>query len=73
MRGSEYIARVSEDIKATNYDGQNVSQGAFLGAALSIIEAVESPMKEHAFVKLATLSLAKSVTVEPSRSTKKVA
>lgn len=73
MKGSEYIARVVEDIKATKYDRQNVSQGAFLRAALSIIKEVESPMKEQAFVKLATLSIAKSATVEQPSPIKRVA
>lgn len=73
MKGSEYIARVVEDIKATEYDRQNVSQGAFLRAALSIIEEVESPMKEQAFVQLATVSLAKSAAVGQSSPIKRVA
>lgn len=73
MTGSEYIVRVVDDIKANKKDPRNISQGAFLRAALSIIEVVESPMKEQAFVKLATLSLSKSNLLEQRGSTKNVA
>lgn len=60
MTGSEYILRVIDDIKATKQDRPNTSQGAFLRAALSILAEVDSPMKEQAFVQLATLPLRKA-------------
>ena len=55
MKATQYLERVlcelssGEQIKTTSYNG------AFLTAALAIIQELESPMKEEALVQLAVL------------------
>jgi hypothetical protein len=56
-KGSEYIAGVIEQITADEQQAPVHHQGAFLAAALSIISAVESPLKERALVSLASLAI----------------
>lgn len=55
--GREYIAAVLERLSSDEQKAQTSYTGAFLTAALSVIEEVESPLKEEALVRLAVLEL----------------
>lgn len=52
----DYITGVLNQINAGVGNDSLVLEGAFLAAALAIIDQVESPMREEAFVRLATLA-----------------
>jgi hypothetical protein len=56
-KGSEYIASVIEQITSKDQQAQTRYQGAFLEAALSIVNVVESPLRERALVSLAALAI----------------
>lgn len=56
-RGQEYIEAVLERLSSDEHKAQTSYTGAFLTAALSVIEEVESPLKEEALVRLAVLEL----------------
>ncbi len=56
MKSDEYIRGVIDSIYQDRLKEPLVLQGAFFPAAQAIIEQVESPMKEEAFVRLATLT-----------------
>jgi hypothetical protein len=52
----DYITSVLNQINAGVGNDSLVLEGAFLAAALAIIDQLESPMREEAFVRLATLA-----------------
>jgi hypothetical protein len=56
-KGSEYIARVIEQLASEDHQAQARYQGAFLEAALSIVNVIESPLRERALVSLAALAI----------------
>lgn len=56
-RGREYIATVLERLSSDEHVAQTSYTGAFLTAALAVIEEVGSPLKEEALVRLAVLEL----------------
>jgi hypothetical protein len=55
MNAAQYLARVLSDLSSEEQIQKTSYNGAFLTAALAIIEEVESPMKEQALVQLAVL------------------
>jgi hypothetical protein len=62
MSGREYIAKVYQQLSSPEYIKQSHYKGAFLQAALAVVEAVESPLKEQTLVRLAVLELAQERT-----------
>jgi hypothetical protein len=57
MKGSEYICKVYEQLLAPDSVDQAHYAGAFLHAALAVIEVVDSPLKEQTLVDLALIEL----------------
>jgi len=57
MKGSEYISKVYEQLLAPGSVEESHYAGAFLHAALAVIEVVDSPLKEQTLVDLALLEL----------------
>jgi len=57
MQAREYIRGVYRDITRQQAKGLTYPQGAFLAAALEIVEELESPLKEETLVRLAILDL----------------
>jgi hypothetical protein len=57
MKAKEYVEEVIADLISEKKKGATAMRAAFLGAALEIIQHVESPLKEQALVTLATLEL----------------
>ena len=55
MNAAEYVSRVLSQLSSDEQIEKTSYNGAFLTAALAIIEEVESPMKEQALVQLAVL------------------
>jgi hypothetical protein len=55
MKAAEYITRVMSELVSEEHIEKTSYDGAFLSAALAIIQEVESPMKEEALVQLALL------------------
>lgn len=56
-RGQEYIATVLERLSSDEQRAKTSYAGAFLTAALAVIEEIESPLKEEALVRLAVLEI----------------
>jgi hypothetical protein len=59
MQAREYIRSVYKEIVRGQPHSQAYPQGAFLAAALEIIQEVRSPVKEETLVRLAVLELEK--------------
>ena len=57
MQAREYIRGVYRDITRQQSKGLTYPQGAFLAAALEIVEELDSPLKEETLVRLAILEL----------------
>jgi hypothetical protein len=57
MQAREYIRSVYKEIMREQPHSQAYPQGAFLAAALEIIQEVRSPVKEETLVRLAMLEL----------------
>jgi uncharacterized membrane protein YqjE len=57
MQAREYIRSVYREIMREQPHRQVYPQGAFLAAALEIIQEVRSPVKEETLVRLAVLEL----------------
>jgi len=55
MTGNEYVQKILQDLVSEDQLSNTAYNGAFLAAALSIIQEIESPMKEDALVRLAML------------------
>jgi hypothetical protein len=58
MNGREYIMRVYEQLVSPESIETSAFRGAFLRAALSVVNEVDSPLKEETLVSLAVLELA---------------
>jgi hypothetical protein len=59
MQARDYIRGVYKEIMRDQPHRQGYPQGAFLAAALEIIQEVRSPVKEETLVRLAVLELEK--------------
>jgi hypothetical protein len=59
MKRSQYLVKVVEELCSEENLAQTNYSGAFLGAALSIMREVESPLREEALVKLALIEAAR--------------
>jgi hypothetical protein len=57
MKAQEYIARVYEQLASGDGTQKGTSSAVVLHAALSVIQEVESPLKEETLVKLALLEI----------------
>ena len=57
MKGSDYIKAVFEHLSSDEQIAKASLNGAFLTAALTVIQEVESPLKEETLVKLAALEV----------------
>ena len=62
MQAREYIRSVYQQIMREQSYRQGSPQGAFLAAALEIIQEVRSPVKEETLVRLVVLELDKERT-----------
>lgn len=59
MQAREYIRSVYKEIMRDQPHRQGYPQGAFLAAAVEIIQEVRSPVKEETLVRLVVLELEK--------------
>lgn len=57
MGGQEYIRSVFRQLLREPSRANGEVQGAFVAAALDVMQEVESPLKEEALVRLVTLDL----------------
>ena len=57
MQAREYIRSVYRDLTQKQPIGPRYPQGAFLAAALEVMQEIESPLKEETLVRLAVLEL----------------
>jgi len=58
MKGREYIMRVYEQLASPESIETSTLRGAFLRATLSVVNEIDSPLKEETLVSLAVLELA---------------
>lgn len=57
MRARDYVRGVFEEVIQELQPLRASQQGAFLSAALDVIQELESPLKEETLVRLAVLEL----------------
>jgi hypothetical protein len=69
MRGVDYMRSIFGEINEEHKRGISSSRGAFLAAALVVVQELESPLKEETLVRLAVMELdAESACPETRRA-----
>jgi len=57
MRGVDYMRSIFQEISEEHSRGVSSARGAFLAAALVVVQELESPLKEETLVRLAVMEL----------------